>query len=184
MKKLWLNDVLETQRCTMKIAEESDANEVWELIDDEVSYFMDWEKWENSDHILQTIIKWRDRAEKWLWWYAMVYLKDGTCIWRFGIPQLYDKTNNIEIGFWIGKEYWWKWYIPECFSKMKEIAFRELWVETIHLTVNPKNDNCKKVAIKSWLTYDWTLKNWERIKWKLIPAEFYSVTRNEYLNKK
>jgi len=180
MKKLWLHDSIETERCTLKIAEESDAYEVWKLIDEDVSYFMDWEKWENHEHIRQTILKGRKRVEDWLWWYAMVYLKDGTCIGRFWIPQLYDKTDNIEIWFWIGKKHWWQWYIPECFERVKEVAFNELWVETIHLTVNPLNINCKKVAVKCWLTYEGTLRKWEKIKWKLIDAEFYSITKEDY----
>jgi len=44
MKKLGLSDILKTERCILKIPEESETEEVWDLIDDEVSHFMNFER--------------------------------------------------------------------------------------------------------------------------------------------
>ena len=180
MRKLWIHDTLETNRCTLRIPTEDDVQSLWELIDDDVSEFMDWEKWTNSDKMQEWIKRIRNNAQQKKSWYASVFLKDHTCIWMFWIPQMNEETENIEIWFWIGKKYWWNWYVPECFEALKKHAFHTLKVETMHLSVDSRNNNCKRVALKAWLSYDGTLKKWTKIKWNLINTQYYSLTKEEY----
>ena len=57
MKKLWINDILETERCILKIPQESEAEYMWNLITQDTTRYMVWDKWDDFSSTLQNIKK-------------------------------------------------------------------------------------------------------------------------------
>ena len=181
MKKLWLHDALETPRCILKIPEREDAEFIWNLITEETTQYMVWDKGEDYTSTLENIIKTRDNVEKGVSWDAWIYDKTTwICIWRCGINNIIDDIPSFELWYWIAPEYYWKWLIPECVKRYLEFAFKDSQFEKGIIRCHSENENSKKVAIKCGFSYEGTQKKHERIKWVLRDTSFYWITREEY----
>ena len=185
MKKLGLNDILETQRCILKIPEESEAEYMWSLITEDTTKYMIWEKWENHSDTLKNIKKTREKAEIWASWEWAIYdKKSWICIGRCGINEIIDEILSFQLGYWIAEEYYGQWIVPECVNKYLEFAFWESDFKKWILKCDSRNVNSEKVALKCWFSYEWTLKYDKRFNWKLRDSKYFWITREEYLWKK
>lgn len=185
MKKLWLHDILETERCILKIPEESEAEYIWSLITEDTTKYMIWDKGDDFSSTLESIIKTRKNASDGTWWEAAIYDKNtGECIWRCGINRVNDGVPLFELWYWISEKYYGKWIMPECIKRYLCFAFEESDFEKVVIRCNSKNENSKKVALKTWFILEWTFRKNERINGKLRDTTFYWITKTDYLDKK
>jgi ribosomal-protein-alanine N-acetyltransferase len=182
MKKLWINDILETERYILRIPEESEAQYMWEIITESTTKHMIWNKWETSKDTLDNIIKTRDSAQSWQYWGAAIYDKESwVLIGRCGINKYHEDIPSCELWYWVSEEYYGKGIIPECVSRILKYAFEKSTIEKVIIRCDSKNENSKKVAVKCWFTHEWTFKRHERIKWELRDTSFYWILKEEYL---
>lgn len=185
MKKLWPKDTLETERCIIKIPEESEAEYIWNLITEDTTKYMIWEKWDDYSSSLANIKKTKKNAEAWISWDAAIYDKEtGLCIWKCWINNIVDKIPSFELWYWITPEYYGRWIIPECVNRYVKFAFEESDFEKGILKCDDRNENSKKVALKCGFSHEWTFKNQDRIRWELRDTSYYGITREDYLNNK
>ena len=185
MKKLWLHDTLETERCILRIPEESEADDIWNLISDDTTKFMIWDKWDDSSDTLKSIENRRNWANESKNWEAMIYDKNSwKCIWQCGINKIDDIIPSFALGYWISSEYYGKWIVPECVKRIMKFAFQESDFEKWIITCDCRNINSWKVALKCGFEFEWTFKNHERIKWELRDTNFYWITREQYFAQK
>lgn len=184
IKKLWLYDSLETKRCIIKIPEESDSEYIWNLINEETTKYMIWEKWNDFSNTLKNIKSARENANFWTSWDAAIYdKKTELCIWRCGINKIIDNIPSFELWYWIAPEYYGKWIMPECVKRFLKFAFEESSFEKWVIRCDTKNENSKKVALKCWFSHEGDFKNYERIRWELRDTSFYGITRTQYKEK-
>lgn len=185
VKKLWLQDILETQRCIIKIPEESEAEYMWNLITEDTTRYMIWDKWDDFTRTTKNIQETRENAQAWKSWDAAIYDKrTQKCIGRCGINKIDDKVPSFELGYWISEAYYGKWIMPECVTAYLQFAFEKSSFEKWVIRCNTENENSKKVALKCGFNYEWTFKNNERIRWELRDTSFYGITREEYFSSK
>lgn len=181
MKKLWINDILETKRYFIKIPKKTEAEYMWNLIHNETVKYMTWEKWETYETTLNNIIKTRKKAENWKTWEAAIYDKETwKCIGRCWINRIEDNIPAFEIWYWITPEYYWRGIVPECVNRLLKYAFKDSNFEKVIIRCDTENQNSKKVAIKCWFSHEWDFKNHERIRWELRNTSFFGITRDEY----
>ena len=182
MKKLGITDILETERCIIKIAQESDAEYMWSLITEDTTKYMIWDKWEDYSSTLQNIKKAKKWAEEGTSWEWTIYLKDsGICIWRCGINEIKDKIPSFQLWYWISEEYYGKGIIPECVKRYLRFAFEESSFEKWVLKCDSNNINSEKVALKCGYSFEWLHKNDDRISGKLRDSKYFWITREDYL---
>ena len=181
MKKLNITDKLETERLIIQISKIEDSKELYDLIDDDVTHFMYWSKWEDYKSIEPHIKEKIKLVNEWKSWDSLIRKKDDSkIIWKFWIIEYVDDINSIELWYWIWKKYWGKWYIPECVEFMKEYAFNELWVNRIVIIATKENINSRKVAEKCWFKLDWILR-WEaNVKWNIVDKAVYTFLKDDY----
>ena len=185
MKKLWLKDTLETERCLIKIPEESEAENIWNLISDDTTKYMIWEKTDTSAKTLESIQKNRINAKLWTSWDSSVFDKvTGKCIWMCWINSIDPKVPSFEIWYWISEQYYGKGLIPECLKEILRVCFTELGFEKWIISCDSRNINSEKVALKCGFEFEWKFKNHKRVKWKLRDTSFYWITREQYLKNK
>lgn len=185
MKLPAFDTVLETERCMLKIPQESDAEEIWNLITENTTRYMIWDKWETSNTTLKNIISTRKNAFEWESWDAAVYDKiNWKVLWRCGINKTDSETLSFEIGYWIAEEYYWKWIIPECVKCLVQFMFEKWGFEKWVIRCDSKNENSAKVAMKCWFNFEWEFKKHERIKWELRDTKFFWLTREDYFSQK
>ena len=175
--------VLETERCFLKIPEESDAETMWNLISENTTQYLIWEKWENYLTSLKNIISSRKDALEWVSWASAVYDKNTRkIIGRCGIVRADPATKSFEIWYWITESYYGKWLIPECVLRIVAYMF-EVWdFEKWIIRCDANNMNSQKVALKCWFQHEWTLRKYELMKWKLRDTKFFGITREDYFS--
>ncbi|MDD2907588.1 MAG: GNAT family protein [Candidatus Gracilibacteria bacterium] len=181
MKKLKITDKIETNRLIIEIPKISDASELYNLIDDYVVEFMYWYKSENykelEKHIEQKILD----CKKGLSWDCIIRLKeDNRIIGKVGIIKYEEDINSIELGYWIGKEFWGKGYIPECVEKFKNIGFNDLLVNRIVIIATKENLKSRKVAEKCGFKLDGIIRGNGFIKGKIVDKAIYTFLKEDF----
>lgn len=185
MKKLWINDILETKRCILRIPEESEAETMWNLITEDTTMFMIWDKWEDISDTKNNLKETREKCMQWKEWQAAIYEKQSwNLIWRCWINKYHDDIPSFEIGYWVNENYYGKWIIPECVMRYLEYAFEEEKFEKVIIRCDSKNKNSTRVAEKCGFIFEWEFKKYERVKWEIRDTKFFWITREEYFAKK
>lgn len=180
-----LHDTLETERCFLKIPQESDSEYLWNLITENTTRYMIWNKWENFHTTLSNIITSRQNAFLWTSWDAAVYDKiTWKPVGRCGINKADFDLISYEIGYWIAEEYYGKWIIPECVKKLTEYMFEEWGFEKWVIRCDSQNINSEKVAIKCGYIFEWEFRKHELIRGELRDTKYFWITREDYFSQK
>ena len=181
MKKLWLDDVLETERCLIKIPEIGEAEYIWNLITPDVTENMLWDKWEDFSQTHANLIKTRDKAKKWESWDAAIYLKETwECIGRCWMVNIDNNIPAMEIWYWLTPTYWWKWIVPECVDKLLFVGFQKLWMINAVLCADSNNTKSRRVAEKCGFTLDGVIRRERKVKWTVRDVAVYTMLKEEY----
>lgn len=181
MKIPELTDIFETERLILKIPQVSEAQALYGLIDDSTHKYMVWEKWDDYKDAEKNLIETREEAKMWKSWQAALYLKDWETIGRFWMHTLNEQNSSVCLGYWIGSQYRWNWYIPECVEYIKEYAFTKMWLNKITIRCVKENLASRKVAEKCWFTLDWIIRHDELQKWKYVDNCYYSFLKKDYI---
>lgn len=155
MQKLSIDHKIETDRCIIEVPKLENAVDYYKLVSPWVSVFMSWDNLGSVEayekYIISKTKNWKE--QKWCEW--IIKLKQNSkMIWCFSIVKYSEEIESIEIWYWIAEEYWWKWIVPECLEKMKEIAFLEIWCKSIKIRADKNNFRSRRVAEKSWFKLD------------------------------
>ncbi len=185
MKLPGLNDIIETPRCILKIPTISEAEEMWNLISENITRFMIWSKSDNYNEMLENIKETILKAKESSTWDAAIYEKETwKLLWRCWINKINKEVPAFEIWYWVEEWSWGKWYMPECVKALAKFAFEAWNFEKWIIHCDSQNINSEKVALKSWFTFEWEFKNHERIKWQLRGTKFFWLTREDYYSNK
>ena len=111
--------------------------------------------------------------------YAICLKEDNLAIGAIGLTK--DKSDNYELGYWLGRPFWNKGYVTEAASCLLDFAFNTLKLNGIDCTHFEGNDSSKRVMEKLGFKYSYTNKD---ILWPItneIKTEHhYSLEREEY----
>ncbi len=86
--------------------------------------------------------------------YAIVLKESNKVIGSLGIIQYEDSSDitrddkEVEIGFWIGEDYWGNGYVPEACSEIIKYCFEELKSDVIWCCHFNDNNNSARVKEK------------------------------------
>lgn len=73
-----------------------------------------------------------------------------------GQTDLTDRDDECELGYWLGKPFWGKGYVPEAASALISRGFRELGMSKIWCGYYNGNTNSKRVQEKLGFVYHHT----------------------------
>lgn len=85
-----------------------------------------------------------------------------------------EKEGECELGFWLGKPFWGRGYIPEAAEELLRHAFEDLGTETVWCGYYDGNEKSRRVQEKLSFRYHHTAEN--------IPVPLMNETRTEHLN--
>lgn len=181
MKKINKDYIIETERLIIKLADYSFAQSFYDLIDEDVSKFMEWD-WLNSPDeycsLIDNRIKDSDSGKRWD--AIIIEKKSWNMIWNFWIVHFDENINWIELWYWLAKKYWWLWYIKECVDRIKDVWFNDFWYERILIKATKENTNSTNVAKRCWFIFDWVLRKDAFIKWKYVDKAYYTLLKEDY----
>lgn len=76
-----------------------------------------------------------------------------------GHTDLTDKEDECELGYWLGKAFWGKGYMPEAVLELLQHGFEELGMTAVWCSYCDGNDKSKRVQEKVGFVYHHTCKN-------------------------
>ncbi len=87
----------------------------------------------------------------------------------------YEKgSHKVELGYWIGKNWWGQGIMPLAVNRTVKIGFEEMGIQRLSATIFENNLQSKRVLEKCGFEYEGFLKNYYFKNGKLISAHLYS----------
>ncbi|NVP17563.1 GNAT family N-acetyltransferase [Candidatus Gracilibacteria bacterium] len=131
---------------------------------------------ELENHINNTIISCNDGKS----WDCIIRLKENNkIIGKVGIIKYEEDIDSMELGYWIGKEFWGKGYIPECVEKIKDFGFSQLGINRIVLIATKENLKSRRVAEKCGFKLDGIIRGNALVKGKIVDKAIYTFLKDD-----
>ena len=175
--------MLETKRMILRPWEESDAAELFRLAGDpEIGPRAGWPVHtgvENSAEIIRGVLGAPET-------YAMTLRETGVPVGSVGLKEPDERFEDLdglqlEVGYWIGREYWGRGLTPEAVAEILRRGFEDLGCAAIWCAHYDFNDQSRRVIEKSGFRRQKT-KETTNLLGITHPTLFYAITKEEWLN--
>lgn len=166
---------LETDRLILELPKIDFAEDIYQYASEpDVTKYLTWDIHTSIKDSID-FIKWtmerNSTSENAIW--IITEKESNKNIWSIGIHK--SKSGNYEIWYWIGKPFWWKWYMTEALDKVKEFAQFSWFNELVGKHII-ENEWSWKVFIKNWFKLTWKEeikdKNWSMVTLNIFTFKF------------
>jgi len=153
---------IETKRLVLRRFTIDDAAAMYDnwARDPEVTKFLTWPPHscpEISQRVLQDWVDQYDLDDFYQW--AIVFKEnDNAPIGSISVVHKNDKTNTIEIGYCIGRQWWRRGITSEALSALIKFFIEEVGVNRIEAHHDTRNPNSGKVMMKCGMKYEGTMR--------------------------
>lgn len=153
-----LNRIIQTERLLLRSWREADAENLYEYAKDPaVGPIAGWQphkSLEESRHILQTVLSAPEC-------YAICEQENGKAIGCIelrlnGYTDMTDRDDECELGYWLGRPFWGRGYMPEAARALLRHAFEELGMTKVWCGYYDGNAKSKRVQEKLGFAYHHT----------------------------
>ena len=152
---------LETERLILRRWEEADAESLFEYAKDpDVGPIAGWPPHQSVEESLNVIQNVFTGSEC----YAICERVSGRAIGAIelklnGHTDMTERDDECELGYWIGKPYWGRGYVPEAAREILRHGFEELGMRTVWCGYYDGNVKSKRVQEKLGFAYHHTCQN-------------------------
>ncbi len=161
MKNIGTQEII-TDRLILRKFTNDDANNMYKnwASDEEVTKYLRWKAHKNINITRNLLNLWvqeykSDNNYQW----AIELKEIGEVIGSISIVNLDEKQNNVEIGYCIGKTFWYNGYTAEALSTVIKFFFEEADVREVRAKHDTRNINSGKVMQKCGMTFIGTGKD-------------------------
>ena len=153
--------IFETDRLILRRWEESDAEDLYKCAcDPDVGPVCGWMPHKDVRESLYIIKNIFSNAEA----YAICRKDDNKAIGEVelmlnGNTDMTNRDDECELGYWIGKDYWGKGYMPEAAKAILRHAFEDLKMDTVWCAYHDGNNKSSRVQEKVGFVYHHTDEN-------------------------
>ena len=150
--------ILKTERLILRPWEESDAQSLFECAKDpDVGPIAGWPPHKSMEESLGVIKNGFNSKEC----YAICEKDNNIAIGAIelklkGHTDMTDKEDECELGYWLGKPFWGRGYMPEAAKELIRHGFEDLKMSTIWCGYYDGNEKSKRVQEKVGFVYHHT----------------------------
>ena len=125
--------IIKTERLILRPWRDSDAGDLYEYAKDpDVGPIAGWQPHKSVEESLYIIQNVLCGAEC----YAICQKQNGKAIgcielWLNGYTDMTDKDDECELGYWLGKPFWGRGYMPEAAESILRHAFEDLGMSAV-----------------------------------------------------
>ena len=148
-----------TDRLVLRPWTEADADNLYRYAKDpDVGPIAGWPPHQNAEESLQIIRSVLNGAEC----YAICRKEDRGCaigaieLMRNGSTDMTVRDDECELGYWLGKPFWGRGYMPEAVLEIVRHGFEDLGMTTIWCGYYDGNSKSKRVQEKAGFLYHHT----------------------------
>ena len=153
--------------------------------DPEVTKFLTWPPHESPQASRTLLEGWVSQYPDPTYYnWAIVWKETGEPIGNISVVERKEKTESCHIGYCLGRSFWRRGVMTEAFSEVIRFLFEEvgcLRVDARHDTRNPHSGDVMK---KCGLTYEGTLRQYDKNSQGICDAAWYGILREEYFERK
>lgn len=153
--------MLETERLILRKWKETDAESLFEYASDpDIGPIAGWPPHKSVEESLDVIRNVFNGAEC----YAVCEKGNGKAIGAIelklnGHTDMTERDDECELGYWLGKPFWGRGYMPEAARELIRHGFEELGMNTIWCGYYEGNNKSKRVQEKLGFVYHHTCRN-------------------------
>ena len=142
--------MIKTERLILRKWEEADAESLFEYASDpDVGPIAGWQPHKSVEESLDVIRNVFDGAEC----YAICGKENGKALGAIelklnGHTDMTDRNDECELGYWLGKPFWSRGYMPEAAGALLRRGFEDLGMNTIWCGYYDGNEKSKRVQEK------------------------------------
>lgn len=146
---------LETTRLILRPWRESDAEDLFEYArDPRVGLIAGWPPHRNVEESLEIIRTVFAQEET----YAICRKTDGLLMGCIGLQtgentDMTDRTDEAEVGYWLGVPFWGKGYMPEAVKELQRHVFEDLHMRALWCGYYQGNERSRRVQEKCGFSY-------------------------------
>lgn len=150
--------VFHTERLTLRRWQEEDADSLYEYAKDpDIGPIAGWPPHNNIEESLDVIKNVFNAAEC----YAICEKGSDRAIGAVelklnGHTDMTDRDDECELGYWLGKPFWGRGYMPEAVKELLRHAFEDLGMTTVWCGYYDGNQKSKRVQEKVGFLYHHT----------------------------
>lgn len=176
---------IETERLVVRCYQPSDARLLAESVTESIEHLKPWMPWAHSEPTsfeqkLKGVVNFRgkfDLGENYI--YGIFNREETKLLGGTGLhPRLGD--NELEIGYWIHKDFVNKGLVTESTAALVKVAFEIVHVHRIEIHCDPRNLASASVPRKLGFTHEGTLRaktpfldHWsDSMVWGLLETEY------------
>lgn len=152
---------METERLLLRRWEESDAESLFEYASDpDVGPIAGWPAHRSIEESLNVIKNVFSVPEC----YAICEKKNGKAIGAIslkmnGHTDMTERDDECELGYWLGKPFWGRGYVPEAARAILRHGFEELGMTTVWCGYYDGNEKSRRVQEKLGFAYHHTCQS-------------------------
>jgi len=176
----------ETKRLVLRRIEYRDYEDMFEYSADlDVTRYLTWQPHTNIGETKNYIndLQKRYNDGKFFDW-GLVYKQNGRFVGTCGFTTINLNQNTCEVGYVLAKKYWGMGLIPEALECIMDFAFGYFGFDKVEARFLDGNTNSRKVMQKVGMTYSKIDYNILHIKGEYKTVHTYSITKNEFENRK
>jgi RimJ/RimL family protein N-acetyltransferase len=173
---------IKTERLILRRYSESDAREMFDnwANDGRVTRYLTWKPHGDIDFTKKVLTDWVGKYENMKFYNWGIEL-DGKLIGNIAAVRQDERSEQAEIGYCIGYDYWGKGIMTEAAGAVIDYLFGEVGFNRVSLWHSVKNPGSGRVAQKCGMTYEGT----ERSGFKSNDGEFldhahYGILKSDW----
>lgn len=171
--------MFETGRIIIRQFTPDDLPKLIELRSDpDVSKYLGGARLQNPEAIEKRLRFYIDCYEKYGFGMCAMILKETGEMFGWSGLQPLEETDEIEIGYGMGKDFWHRGIGFECAQAWLEYGFENSGLERIVAGAQPENTGSRRIMEKLGMRYEKTEKHYG------LDCVFYAITKDEFYNHK
>lgn len=178
--------VLETERLKLRLFNENDAEDLFEICSDElVTKYLSFDTYISKSDAYARLEWLKNEYEELVvppvW--AIVEKETGKMIGSINFLHVKEKHSYAEIGYLLHRGYWNKGLMTEALKEVLKFGFETMGLNRIVIHCDARNIGSYRVMEKNGLTYEGTLRQERFTKGEYIDLMVYSILKEEYYSK-
>ncbi len=174
---------LETERLIMRAFVPEDVKPMFRnwASDPEVTKFLTWPTHTSEEVTEKVVASWVEKnGDPAYYQWAIVWKETMEPIGSISAVHWKEDVCEVEIGYCIGRQWWHRGVMTECFSEVIRFFFQEVGVNRITARHDPNNPNSGMVMKKCGLRHEGTLRQADRNNQGICDMCAYGILRGDY----
>ena len=174
---------LESERLLLRKCIESDYKDSYKYCcsDPELCRLQGFDVHE-SDEVTRRSFKEKEeqyKVDNMFYEWAIVRKEDNQFMGEIALVHYNETTNEIELGYHIGKAFRGCGYMQEALNRILKFAFEELGLDSVYALILNNNDSSQKVVKSNNLEYSETIMNYKDDVYE-GPIDKYSINKEKW----